>query len=122
MIISKAKMILTNGKSLGDFVALQHSVETNSECEEENSDGQQTPEQAAYSKEKPAAVTTAVTINNNNVTESREKGDAVNLNTSFVQGMQPCPFYIDNPVLFTLTTLSFFRVVPAIVVFCAGHY
>ena len=119
MIISKAKMILTNG----DFVALQHSVETNSECEEENSDGQQTPEQAAYNKEKPAAVTTAVTINNNNVSESREKGDAVNLNSSFVPGMQPCPLFVDNPVLFSrYATLSSFRVVPAIVVFCAGHY
>ena len=74
-------------RKLRDFIILQHSVETSSECEEENSDGQQSPEQAAFSKEKPAAVTTAVTINNNNVTESREKGDAVNLNNSFVQGM-----------------------------------
>ncbi|XP_070188288.1 trinucleotide repeat-containing gene 18 protein-like isoform X2 [Littorina saxatilis] len=64
------------------------SAETNSMCEGETSDGQQSPLQAqqlaAFSKDKPVAVTTAVSISNNNVSESQEKRDGVNLNTSFV--------------------------------------
>ena len=83
---------------------LQTSVETSSVCEEETSDGQQSPEQAqqlaAFSKNKPAEVTTAASVNNSNVTDSREKEAAVNLNSSFVPGMMAVCCNCENLTVF----------------------